>query len=97
MHIHLVVEDLGFTRFGLGDQRLVEDVENILADLLELQFNLLAVFTDGADVLVRAPGLLLLLDGGDDAPRSTTSANDVLVRDGEEIALIDSEFSTNLN
>jgi len=57
-----VVEDLGLSRFGLWDQGLVEDIENILADLLELGLNLLAVITNGSNVLVGAFRLLLLFD-----------------------------------
>jgi hypothetical protein len=49
---HLVVEDLGLARLGFGDEGLVEDIEDILADFLELGLDLLAVFADGADVLV---------------------------------------------
>lgn len=63
-----MVEDLGLARLGLGDERLVQDIENILADALELLLDLLAVFADGLDVLLRALGFFLLLDGGDDAP-----------------------------
>ena len=57
-----MVEDLALAGLGLGDQRVVKDVEDILADLLELELNLLAVLADDADVLVRALLLLLLLD-----------------------------------
>ena len=47
-------------------------------------------------MLVRALGLFLLLDGGDDAPGSTSCANDVLVCDGEKVTLIDAEFAAHL-
>ena len=63
-----MVEDLGLAGLGLGNERVVEDVEHILADLLKLCLNLLAVVTDGSNVLLRALGLLLLLDRRDDAP-----------------------------
>jgi len=86
-----VVEDLGFTRLGLGNQGLVQDVEDILADLLELRLDLLTVLADGRDMLVGALGLLLLLDGRDNAPGSTSSADDVLVGNRQEIALVNSE------
>ena len=49
---HLVIENLGLARFSLWDQRLVEDVEDILADFLELGLDLLSVVADGADMLV---------------------------------------------
>ena len=89
---HLVVEDLGLARLGLRDEGVVEDVEDILADLLKLGLDLLAVVADGADVLLRALGLLLLLDRGDDAPRGTSCSDDVLVGDGKEVALVNGEL-----
>jgi hypothetical protein len=92
-----VVEDLGLARLGLGDQGVVEHVEHVLADLLELLLDLLSVLADGADVLVRALGLLLLLDGRDDAPRGTPGADDVLVGNGQEVALVDGELAADLS
>ena len=47
-----MVEDLGLSRLSLGDQGLVEDIEDILADLLKLLLDLLSVLADGGDVLV---------------------------------------------
>jgi hypothetical protein len=95
-HAHLVVEDLGLASLGLGDESLVKDVKDILANLLQLGLDLLAVVTDNADVLIGALGLLLLLDGGNDAPGSTSGADDVLVSDGQKVTLIDSELATDL-
>lgn len=51
-NLHLVIENLGFTRLGLRDKRFVEDIEDILADFLELGLDLLAVVTDGRDMLL---------------------------------------------
>ena len=93
---HLVVEDLGLAGLGLGDQGLVKDIEDILADLLELGLNLLAVVADDTDVLIRALGLLLLLDGGDDAPRGPAGTDNVLVRNGKQITFINGELATDL-
>ncbi len=84
-----MVKDLGLAGLGLGDERVIEDVENILADLLELCLDLLSVVADGANVLLGPLGLLLLLDGGDDAPGSSSCTNHVLVSDREQVALID--------
>ena len=67
-NLHLVIEHLGLSRLGLGDQRLVEDVENVKADLLKLELDLLAVLPDLLNVLLVVLGLLLLLDRGDDSP-----------------------------
>ena len=91
-----MVEDLTLASLGLGDEALVEDGEDILADLLELELDLLAVLADDADVLVGALGLLLLLDAGDDAPRGTTGSDYILVGYGEEIALVDCELAADL-
>ena len=96
MHAHLVVEYLALTSLGLGDQALVEHVEHILADILEFGLNLLAVVANDSDVLVRALGLLFLLDAGDDAPRSTAGADHVLVGHREQVALVDSELTSDL-
>lgn len=52
MVLHLVVEHLGFARFSFGNQVLGQDVENILADTLELSLNLLPVGVDDLDMLV---------------------------------------------
>ena len=91
-----MVENLAFTGLGLGDKALVEHVKDILADLLQLRLDLLAVVADDTDMLVGAFSLLLLLDAGDDAPRGTTGADDVLVCDGKEVALVNGEFTTDL-
>ena len=95
-YVHLVVEDLGLARGSVGDKSLVEDIEDILADLLELKLNLGAVLLDGGNVLVGALGLLLLLDRGDDAPGSTAGNDNVLVGDAKEVALVDGELTTEL-
>lgn len=95
-YAHLVVEDLGLASLGLGDKSLVQDVQDILADLLQLFLDLLAVFTHGTKVLLVAFRLLLLLDGGDDAPGGTAGADHVLVGNREKVALIDSELAANL-
>jgi len=57
-----VVEDLGLSSLGLGNQGVVENIKNILTDLLKLELDLLTVFADNADVLVRTFLLLLLLN-----------------------------------
>jgi hypothetical protein len=71
---------------------LVEDLEDVLADLGELGLDLLPVGLDHGDLGLVALRLLLLLDGGDDAPRRTASADDVLVSDREEVALLNGEL-----
>jgi hypothetical protein len=89
---HLVVEDLGLSGLGGGDQVLVQDGEDVLTDLGELGLDLLPVSLDHRNLGLVALGLLLLLDGGDDSPRSTSSTDDVLVSDGKEVSLLDGEL-----
>ena len=48
-------------------------------------------------MLLRTLGFLLLLDGRNDAPRSTSCANNILVCDREEVAFIDGKFTTKLD
>ena len=76
---HLVVEHLRLARLGRRDQVLVKDAEDVLANLGELSLDLLAVLLDEVDLGGVALGLFLLLDRGDDSPRRTASANNVLV------------------
>lgn len=94
--IHLVIKDLGLAADGVGNEALIQDIKNILADLLELELNLAAVLLDGGDVLVGALGLFLLLDGGDNTPRGTTGTDNILVGNAQKVALIDSELTADL-
>lgn len=91
-----MVEDLALASLGLGNEALVENVEDILADLLKLKLDLLTVLADDANVLLGALGLLLLLDAGDDAPGGTSGSDDVLVGDGKEVALVNCELAADL-
>jgi hypothetical protein len=95
--VHLVIKDLGLSRLGLGDQRFIQNIKNILADFLKFSLDLLAVITNGRNMLVGAFRLFLLLDWGDDAPRSTSSADNVLVSNGQKVSLINCELSTQLH
>lgn len=90
--LHLVVEDLGFARLSRRNQVLVENVEDVLADLPKLFLDLLTVFLDELDLSLIALGLFLLLDRRDDSPRGTAGTDDVLVGDGQEISLLDREL-----
>ena len=91
-----MIEDLRLASLSLRDKGLIEHIQNVLADLLELGLDFLAVLADDGDVLVRALGLLLLLNRGDDAPRGPTGADDILVGNREQIALVDGELTTQL-
>lgn len=95
-HIHLMVEHLGLARLGLRDQGFIQHVKHVLADLLKFRLDLLTVFTDGGNMLVRSLGFFLLLDRRDDPPGRTTGSDHVLVGDGQEITLVHTEFAAEL-
>jgi hypothetical protein len=63
-----VVEDLALTSLGRGDEVLVKNGEDIIADISELGFDLVSVALDLLDLGGVSLGFLLLLDGGDDSP-----------------------------
>lgn len=71
---------------------LLEDVEDVFADLCELALDLLSIGPDHGDLGLVALGLFLLLDGRDDAPAGTTGSDYVLVSYGEQVALFDGQL-----
>lgn len=90
--LHFEVKDLGVAGGGGGNKARVEELEDSVADVGELALDLGSVVADDSDVVLVASALLLLLDGGDDAPGGASGADDVLVGDGEEVALLHREF-----
>jgi hypothetical protein len=90
--IHLVIEDLGLAGLSRSDQVLVENIEDVFADLSEFGLDLGAVLVDELDLGRVSFRFFLLLYRGDDSPRSTTSTDDVLVGDRKEVSLFDGEF-----
>lgn len=87
-----MVEDLGLAARSRGNQVLVQNVQNVIADLSKLGLDLLAVLLDQSDLGLVALRFLLLLDRGNDSPRRTSGSNDVLVGDREKIPLLDGEL-----
>lgn len=71
---------------------VLKDVEDVVAHILKLLLDLLAVCADLPNtVAFGVLGLLLLLDRGDYAPGGTAGTNDVLEGDGEQVALVDTQ------
>jgi len=91
-----VVEHLRLAGLSFGNQAVVQDIENIPADLLELLLDLVSVLFDLSNVLVGSLSFLFLLDGGDDSPRGTSCSHNILVGDRQKIALINRQFSSDL-
>lgn len=96
-HVHLVVEHLGFAGFGFGDQRLVQNIKNILAHAFEFGLDLLTVLANDSNVFLRTLRVLFLLDGGDYAPGSTAGPNNVFVGNGKKIAFVNGKFTSQLD
>ena len=87
-----MVEDLGLAGLGRGDQVLVENVKDIVADLGKLVLNLLAILLDKGDLGRVALGLLLLLDRRNYSPGGAAGTNDVLVGDGQKVPLLNGQL-----
>ena len=73
---HFVVEYPRLARSGQGDEVLVENLKDILADFGELALNLLSVALDHENLSLITLGLLL--DGEDNSSQSTVGTNVVL-------------------
>mmetsp|Transcript_58861 Transcript_58861/g.127772 ORF Transcript_58861/g.127772 Transcript_58861/m.127772 type:complete len:252 (-) Transcript_58861:13-768(-) len=86
--LHLVVEDLAFLRVGVGDELVLDNLENVRADIDKLVLDLGLVVTNKGKAL----SLSLLLDGGDHSPRGTAGADDILVGNGKEVSLLDGKL-----
>lgn len=70
----------------LGDQVLLQHVENIVADILQTGLNLLTEVVD--DLSLLALLLLLLLAAADHSPPCSVGANHVFVRHRQQVSLL---------
>jgi len=91
-----VTYDFGLVAGRGLDEVVVEDIEDVVADVRELLLDLAAVVANAGDVGLVLLALLLLLNGRDDPPRSTAGTDDVLVSDGEQVALLHGELDIEL-
>jgi len=96
VYIHLVVEHLRLAGLSLGDQAITQDIEDVPTDLFELLLDLVSVLLDLSNMLVGSLSFLFLFDGGDDSPRGTSCSHNILVGDGQKIAFVNRQLSTNL-
>ena len=87
-----MVEDLRLAALSRGDQVLVENLEDVIADLSELGLDLLTVLLNEGNLGFVALRLFFLLNRSDDSPGSTTGTDNVLVGDGQEIALLNGKL-----
>ena len=66
--VHLMIEHFRLATLSRLDQMLVENDQDIFANVGKLSLDLLAVFLNQADLGLIALGLLFLLDRGDNPP-----------------------------
>jgi len=76
---HLVVENLRLPTLSRWNQVLVKDLKDIFADLGQLCLDCLTVVLDEANLYLVSLGLFLLLNRGNNSPRSAAGTNNVLV------------------
>mmetsp|Transcript_43200 Transcript_43200/g.102919 ORF Transcript_43200/g.102919 Transcript_43200/m.102919 type:complete len:270 (-) Transcript_43200:51-860(-) len=93
VRLHLLVEDLGLTAAGFGNELVIQEGQDGVADRLQLLLHLLAVLLGITGVFVVALGSLLLHHAGDDAPCSTARAHGVLVGHRQQVALLYGKFT----
>ncbi len=72
--LHLEEEDFGLGVLGILDQHVVQQVDHVIADVLQLLLDLRTVTLDDVDV-ARALQLLLVLNGRNSAPGCTSSTH----------------------
>lgn len=85
---HFVVENSGLSRGRRGDQVLVYDRQNVIANLGEFLLHLLAVTLDQFDIVLIPLRLFLLLNGRHDSPRGPSSTYDIFVSHRKKIPLL---------
>jgi len=86
--LHLEVEDLSFIG-GLGFQEVVlQNSQNILANVAKFSLDLCFVGSDSLQVGLVALALLLLFNGRDDSPGSTARTNNVFVGNRQKVPLL---------
>ena len=86
---HLVEEDLGLRRLVVRDQRVFNEVEDVLADTRELSLNCLLVVLNLLYILSVTLNVLLLLDAREHAPGGATCAYDILECNSQDVTLLD--------
>lgn len=95
--LELLIEDTALGALGSWEKGGVDEADELVAVLLELAKDGLLVLIELLDAGLVATVVLVLDDGGDHPEAVTAGANDVLVGDGEEVALITVEVRVELD
>ena len=67
---------------------LIDDGHDIITNVRKLRLKLLPVFSDRLNILVVSFALLLLLNRGQDPPRSSPRSNHILVPHRKQVSLL---------
>ena len=81
-------ENFRFVRLRVDKQGLVDEVEDVLANARKFCLDLLLVVLNFLDILGVALDVLLLLDGGKDAPGRASSSNNILEGNSQNVSLL---------
>ena len=93
--LHLQIKDLGLRRSSLGNQVLVQQGDDIFADLLNFSFDLGLVGAEEVEEL-RAFGFFLLLDSRNGSPGGSSRSDPVLVGNAQKVPFFVGQFAAGL-
>lgn len=85
---HLIVKNSWFPRWGRWKEMIINDWQNVIADLSKLVFNPLPVFLNPLHILFIPLGLLLLFNRRQDPPRCPSCPNNILIPNRHQIPLL---------
>ena len=80
-------ENFRFVRLRVDQQGLVDEVKDVLANASKFCLNLLLVVLNFLHILGVALDVLLLLDGGEDAPGRAPCSNNILEGNSQNVSL----------
>merc|ERR1711860_409160 len=93
--LHFEIKHFTLCVTGLCNEELVEETQDILADIAKLAFHLLSILF--GHLLLSLRTFSFLFNRGDNPPRGAPRSNHVLVSHAQEIALFVGEFDSRLS
>ena len=90
--LHFREEDLCFIALRIWHQRVLQKVQDVLANARKLSFNLLLVVLDFLDILCITFDILFLLNGREYTPCGPSSSHNILECDGQNVPFFKREF-----
>jgi hypothetical protein len=86
--LHLVIEYFALLRLRIRDKLVLNNFQDVGTYIFELSLNLSLVRLNQGQLV----GIALLLDGGDNSPTGASRSDHVLIRNGQQIPLLDGEL-----